>query len=89
MQNDSNVALNVTFAFTADDALSPYGLTGSFKRSDDTVVDATARVEKATKLSVTLTLQSLYPKAIENKTEMTKLGELTIRLTTIKGGDNG
>ncbi len=89
VQNDSNVALNVAFVFTPDTAFDPYGLTGSFRRADSTAVDAAKRIDKGTNLSVTLTLQSLYPKVLETTTGTTQLGNLTIRLTTITGGGNG
>ena len=82
VRNDSNVALNVTFLFTADEALAPYSMTGSF----DGAVTGENRMEHDTTLAVRLALRSLAPTAIKDGGKR-QLGSITVRLTTTRGGN--
>lgn len=82
VKNDSNVALNVEIGFTADQSFSGYSLTGSFSG----VSSGANRTESGKEVSARLALRSLAPESIKNGGKK-KLGNVTVRLTTIGGGN--
>ena len=83
VQNDSNVALNAEFSFTPDQTLeASYNLTGSF----DGISGDVNRVNRNASLSSRLVLRSLAPDTIKDGGKK-KLGDITVRLTTIGGGN--
>ena len=82
MQNNSNVALNVEISFTAEPSFSGYGLTGSFRG----ISSGTNRTESGQEVSARLVLNSSAPESIKDGGKK-KIGEITVRITTIGGGN--
>lgn len=83
VQNNSNVAVGVGFEFVSDTAFTKYNLTGTFNG----VSTETNRLEGNASLDTELDLRSLKPENLKNSATQ-KLGEITVRLTTIGGGGN-
>ena len=82
VQNNSNVALEASFTFTADAAFTPYSLTGAFNG----VADGANRMERGATLSTELSVKSLKPASLETAGGKQKIGTITVRLTTVGGG---
>ena len=82
VQNNSNVALNVEISFTAEPSFSGYGLTGSFRG----ISSGTNRTESGQEVSARLVLNSSAPESIKDGGKK-KIGEITVRITTIGGGN--
>lgn len=80
VQNNSNVALAVSFAFQADAAFTQYDLTGTFNG----VAAGANRMERGGSLSAQLTLKSLNPGSLKDQGQK-KIGQVTVSLTTIGG----
>ena len=82
VQNDSNVALQVSFAFSAEQALANYGLRGTF-----TGVSERNRLACGRALTAKLALSSAQPSDLKDGGRQ-KLGEVTVGLSTAEGGGN-
>lgn len=82
VQNNSNVALLATVTFKADGAFTQYGLTGTF---NGIAADAN-RIERDGVLATKLNLKSQSPDELKDGGTK-KIGEITISLTTVGGGN--
>lgn len=82
VENNSNVALLATITFKAADAFTQYGLTGTF---NGIAADAN-RIERDGVLAAKLNLKSQSPETLKNGSTK-KIGEITISLTTVGGGN--
>ena len=82
VQNNSNVALLATVTFKADGAFTQYGLTGTF---NGIAADAD-RIERDGVLTTKLNLKSQSPDELKDGGTK-KIGEITISLTTVGGGN--
>ena len=82
VQNNSNVALLATVTFKADGAFTQYGLTGTF---NGIAADAN-RIERDGVLTTKLNLKSQSPDELKDGGTK-KIGEITISLTTVGGGN--
>lgn len=82
VQNDSNVALYASLEFRRAKEFVEYNLRGSFSG----VADGKNRMERGKGLSATLLLQSDDPIKLKGASSI-KLGEITVRLETIGGGN--
>lgn len=83
VQNDSNVALTVSFGFTAADAFTQYSLTGAFNG----VSTGENRVEKGKGIITTLSLDSSTPDSVRDKGKLS-VGDITVPIATVEGGGN-
>ena len=82
VQNNSNVAINTELSFAADSALTQYNLSGNFNG----ILSGVNRINSGAGISTKLALRSLAPQNIRGMGNK-KLGDITVRLTTIGGGN--
>lgn len=81
VKNESNVALTADITFAAQQAFVQYDLTGTFSG----IAAGANRIERGATLATELSLRSLTPASLKNQGR-TKIGAITVKLTTVEGG---